>query len=257
MSVVEHSGDGRKVFILNPHSVVRDELVDAILSAEYELYLLDDPQAAMRVFRKFPNSIVFINIDSGLKDAEWEIYVRKLLAADVFESLSVGILSYNTDPAMAEKYLMAIGVTCGFVKLSQGVQESTRILLQTLEANEARGRRRYVRSKPGGDRRALVNFRHEGREFTGSILDISSVGMAVRFDGRGEVKPKSLVTDMQLKLKASLVRVDGVVLGRREDDKSVYVVLFKHDRDGKARRLIRHYIHRSLQEYIDRMMGHA
>jgi hypothetical protein len=152
---------------------------------------------------------------------------------------------------------MDIGVTCGFVRLSLGVQESTRILLQTLEANEARGRRRYVRSRSDGDKRATFNFRHSGREFNGSILDISSVGMAVRFDGQAEIKPKSLVHDIQLKLKASLVRVDGVVLGRRDDDKSVYVVLFKHERDGKARRLIRHYIHRSLQEYIDRMIGHA
>jgi len=254
---MDHPDDGRKVFILNPHSVVRDELVDAILSAEYELYLLDDAQAAMRVFKKFPNSIVFINIDSGLKDNEWESYIRKLLAADVFENLSVGILSYNTDPKLAEKYLMEIGVTCGFVRLSLGVQESTRIMLQTLEANEARGRRKYVRSRSDGDKRATFNFKQGGRDFAGVILDISSVGMAVRFEGRGEIKSKTLVTDIQLKLRASLVRVDGVVLGRRDDDKSIYVILFKHERDGKAKRLIRHYIHRSLQEYIDRMMGHA
>jgi hypothetical protein len=243
------------VFILNPHSVVRDELVDAILAAEFELYLLDDPQAALRVFKRFPNSIVFVNIDSGLKDDEWERYVQRLLAADVFENLSVGILSYNTDPKLAERYLMGIGVTCGFVKLSLGVQESTRIMLQTLEANEARGRRRYVRSRAEGDKRAEFNFSHKSRPYDGRILDISSVGMAVRFSGRADVPAKSLVKDIQLKLRASLVRVDGVVLGRRDDDKSVYVVLFKHERDGKARRLIRHYIHRSLQEYIDGMTG--
>ena len=246
--------NGRKVFILNPHSVVRDELVDAILAAEFELYLLDDPQAALQVFKRFPDAIVFINIDSGLKEDQWERYVRRLLAASVFENLSVGILSYNTDPKLAERYLMEIGVTCGFVKLSLGVQESTRILLQTLEVNEARGRRKYVRSRSEGDKRAEFNFRHQSRSYDGRILDISSVGMAVRFSGRVDLPAKSLVKDIQLKLRASLVRVDGVLLGRRDDDTSVYVMLFKHERDGKARRLIRHYIHRSLQEYIDTMM---
>jgi hypothetical protein len=249
------SPDGRKVFILNPHSVVRDELVDAILSAEYELYLISDSQRALKVFKQFPDSIVFINIDSGLKEREWERYVRRLVGTTYFKHLSIGILSYNPDPKLIEKYLMEIGVACGFVRLSLGAQESTRIMLQTLEANEARGRRRYVRSKAENDKRASFNFRHQGREYDGGILDISSVGMAIRFSRRAEIPAKALLTDMQLKLRASLVRVTGVVLGRREDDKTVYVVLFKHERDSKARRLIRQYIHKSLQEYIDKMMG--
>ena len=62
-------------------------------------------------------------------------------------SVQIGILSYNEDRELAEKYLMDIGVQCGFIKLKLGLQESIAIILKTLEATEARGNRKYVRAK--------------------------------------------------------------------------------------------------------------
>jgi hypothetical protein len=246
---------GRKVFLLNPPSVVGDELIHAILAAEYELYVLKDPRRAMRVFQRFPDSIVFISIDSEMPEPEWEQYVRRLLTDSTFSDIRVGILSYNSDSGLIEKYLMDIGVQCGFVRLKLGAQESTKIMLQMLEANEARGRRRYVRARTAEDRKAGFNVEIAGKRYEGRVLDISSVGMAVRFVEDVHIEPKSSLPDIQLRLRATLVRINGVALGRREDDRSVLVVLFRHAPDSKARRQIREYIHRSLQDYIDKMMG--
>jgi len=246
---------GRKVFILNPHSVMKEELLDAILAAEYELYLLKDPQRALRVFSKFPDSIVFINIDSGMKEPEWERYIRELRTQPGYSRLSVGILSYNPEPDLVRKYLMDIGVQCGFVRLRLGMQESTRIMLQTLEANEAKGRRRYVRARTANDPRTSFNIDYMGQTYQGPILDISSVGMAVRLGPGVSIPGKTLLPHMQLRLRATLVHVAGVVLGSRDDDASTHVILFRHDNDTKARYQIRQFINRSLQDYIDRLIA--
>lgn len=246
---------GKKVFLLNPPSVVGEDLIHAILAAEYELYVLKDPRRALRVFQRFPDSIVFVNIDSGLDESEWEQYVRRLLTERTFTDVRVGIMSYNPEPDLVEKYIMDIGVQCGFVKLKVGVQESTRIMLQALDANEARGRRRYVRVRAADDSRTGFNVEIAGKRCEGRILDISSVGMAVRFATPVDIAPKSVLPHVQLRLRATLVRVDGVLLGRREDDTSVHVILFRHAPDSKARRKIREYINKSLQEYIDKVMG--
>jgi len=246
---------GKKVFLVNPPSVIVDDLIHAILAAEYEIYEIKDARRALRVFQKFPGSIVFVNIDSELSETEWEAYVRRLLTEKTFSDIRVGVLSYNPEPALIEKYLMTIGVQCGFVKLKLGVQESTKIMLAALEANEARGRRRYVRARTAEDRKTSFNVEILGQRYDGRILDISSVGMAVRFEQPVEIAAKSLLPNIQLRLRATLVRVDGVMLGRRDDDKSIHIVLFRHEPDSKARHQIREYVHRSLQEYIDRFMG--
>jgi hypothetical protein len=245
---------GKKVFLLNPPTVVGEDLIDAILAAEYELYVIKDPRKALSVFRRFPDSIVFVNIDSDLSQAQWLRYVERLLEDERLPELRIGVLSYNPDPSLVEKYLMELGIQCGFIRMKVGVKESTRIMLRALEANEARGRRRYVRADCSGDGRASFNLNVAGRHRVGTILDISSVGMAVRFNDPVAIAPKTLLPEMQLRLRATLVRVDAVMLGRRDDDDTIYVILFKHERDGKAKRKIRDYINKVLQESVDKLI---
>jgi hypothetical protein len=246
---------GKKVFLLNPPSVVQNELIQIILASEYEVYLLYDAERARKAFAKYPDSIVFVNIDSGNKNTDWEPYVRDLVKGDANPQLKVGVLSYNTDRALVEKYLKEIGVQCGFVALKLGVKESAKIILQALEANEARGRRKYVRVKTGEDPRVAFNVDLPTGQISGRILDISSVGMAIQFSKPVKLPTKSVLQGIQLKLRAALVRTDGVVLGAREDDPSVYVILFKYKpQETKPRQQIRMFIHKALQESIDKLV---
>ena len=246
---------GRRVFILNPPSVIEDELIDIILAHEFEVNVLKDPGQARYVLGKFPQAIIFINIDSGLKEPEWERYVRTLQVNPKFKGIRVGILSYHPEPELVEKYLMKIGIECGFIQLRLGLQESARIMVKVLEANEAKGRRKYVRVSAEDDTRSSFNFRLNNRVYSGPILDISSVGMAFRLDNGVKIPPKTLIPDTQLKLRAAIVRVTTVTLGTRDDDKSINVVLFKHDIETKARYQIRRYIHERSQLDIDQIVG--
>ena len=185
---------GRKVFLLNPPSVVQDELIGIVLAAEYEVYLVHDPERSLAVFRRFPDAIVFVNIDSQLKDGTWEAYVQQLMGI----GNAVGVLSYNTNRELAERYLMEIGVQCGFIALKLGMKESARTMLRVLEANEARGRRKYVRVQPPPDARVEFNVQLAAGAESGTILDISSVGMAIRFSRPVKLESKSLLSDIQL-----------------------------------------------------------
>ena len=66
MAKAAQMASGKKVFFLYPHQVIRDEVVHDVFSEEYEIYLLEDHQRARSIFRRFSDSIVFINIEEHL-----------------------------------------------------------------------------------------------------------------------------------------------------------------------------------------------
>ncbi len=242
---------GKKVFFLYPHSVIQTEMVSELIKAEYEIYLLKDHEKARLIFQKYPDSVVFINIDEGLKENEWEQYIKALQNDQELSQLRIGILTYNNDAELARMYLMDLMVSAGFVKLSLGLEESTEIVLKVLEANEARGRRKYLRVICG-DRHSTLNFLVGETVYTGTVMDISSVGMACTFEPDPKFSAHAKAESIQLKLKGSLCLVSGIVMGtRREGEQCTYVLLFdpKTGQDMKGK--IRHFIQWSLQNHIE------
>jgi hypothetical protein len=247
---------GRKVFFLYPPSVVQDELLWEIVRHEYEVYLLKDHRKARALLARYPDSILFINLDAELKEPEWESYVRGIVESDRYSDVRVGILSYNNDEELSRKYLMDIGVSAGFIKLSLGLQESTQIVLRVLEANEARGRRKYVRARTDNPAHpAKFNVRIAEDLKSGIIKDISSVGMACTFEDFVDLAPRTYLRDIQLKLRGGLTTISGVVTGVRKDGQTVYVVMFDPRSNPDARNRIRRFVHRYLQQQIDREMS--
>jgi len=244
---------GKKVFFLYPPSVIRDELISRLLEQEYEVYMLKDVAIAGRLLLQYPDSLCFVNLDAGLEDAEWEQWIRNLRDTPATAGIGIGILSYNSDEALQKRYLMDIGIRCGFIKLKLGIEESTRILLATLRANEAKGRRKYVRADCSHDQMAMINLREGPIRATGQIVDISVVGFSCIIDPDPDFKKNTLLHDVQLKMRASLVRTKAIVFGSRTvDGRNLYVVLFPPDLDGRSREKIRGYIQISLQNEIER-----
>ena len=138
----------------------------------------------MKVAAANPGSIVFVNIDDTLNELQWEAWIHRLITDPATSSTKVGILTYNPDAELAKKYLMDMMLPCGFIQLKQGLAEGKRIILKTLEANEARGRRRYVRAQCTDPKKASFNVTVKGKFVTGAILDISVAGMTVRSTSR-------------------------------------------------------------------------
>ncbi len=243
---------GKKVFFAYPPSVVRDELISRLLEQEYEVYMLKDADVTTRLVKRYPESLVFVNIDAGLSEDEWETWIRGILADPATASVGIGIVSYNADERLQKKYLMDIGIRCGFIKLKLGLEESTRILLETLRANEAKGRRKYVRASCAHDAISAVNVREGPIKATGRIFDISVVGLSCVLDPDPDLGKNVILRDVQLKLRASLVRVEMVVFGRRtHEDRTMYIMLFSPKTDSAAKDKIRSYIQIALQSEIE------
>lgn len=247
---------GRKVFFLYPPSVVQDELIWEVVRNEYEVYILKDHRRATALLARYPDSILFINIDAELKEPQWEAYIRRIVESSRYADVRIGILSYNSDEELARTYLMDIGVSAGFIRLSLGLQESSDIILRALEANEARGRRKFVRAKTDdASTPATFNVSIGGELRSGRIRDISSAGMACSFDGPVSLPDRSYLRDIQLKLKGGLTTISGVVTGRREERGTVFVVMFDPRGSGDARNRIRRFVHRHLQSRIERELS--
>lgn len=243
---------GKKVFFLYPPSVVKDELIRRLLEQEYEVYMLKDIEMTERLLLKYPDSIVFVNIDMGLTESEWEAWIRKMMAAEATSGVGFGIVSYNTDDALQKKYLMDIGIQCGFVKLKLGLEESIKILLATLQANEAKGRRKYVRASCRYDTVSSLNYVEGPFKGTGKLLDISVVGFSCTLDPDPAFKKNTVLHDIQLRLRASLVHVQAVIFGSRvEDGRTFYVVLLSPKTEQNMKDKIRGYIQNALQTDIE------
>jgi hypothetical protein len=63
----------------------------------------------------------------------------------------------------------------------------------------------------------------------------------------------SVLRDIQLKLRASLILTDGILLGARQDDSHVRVILFPARMSHKDRLAIHHYIKQRIQYHIDQL----
>ena len=249
---MEQGIQGKKIFILYPHSVIRDELLDILIMKGFESYTLRDHKKAIKLLTKFPDSIMFINIDDGLNEREWEAYVRGIQEYPQTKDCRLGILSYNTDQRLMQKYLMELAVPCGYIHLKLGVRESTRIMLNVLEVNEARGKRKYIRALCQDDISATVNVKGTAGFFYGKILDISAAGIAAKFEKFDDLPLNSKIKEMQLKLRGGLVLADAILIGKRDDN--VCIFLFDVPRMNPDHSLVIHrYIKHILQHYIDNL----
>jgi hypothetical protein len=241
---------GKKVFFLYPPSVVTEELVWEVVRNEYEVYMLKDHQRLRKLLPRYDDSILFVNIDAGLSEERWEAYVREIAESSDTANVRIGILTYNKNEELARKYLMDIGVQAGFVTLSLGLEESAGIVLRMLEANEARGRRRYVRARIDDPKAATFNVKIHDMLCNGVVHDISSVGMACSFEPDMEVPVRSYLTDIQLRLRGQAVKVSGVVSGVRAGDKHVHVVMFDPRQGSAFRSRVRRFVHQQLSRAL-------
>jgi hypothetical protein len=153
-----------------------------------------------------------------------------------------------------QKYLMDIAVPCGYIQLKLGIKESTRIMLGALEANEARGRRKYIRAFCEDDALATVNFKNDtGIIYNGKILDISAAGIAAKFTAVRDFSPNEVLREVQLKLHGTLLLIDMIFMGKRQND-NVVILLFDARKLAQGKKtIVHHFIKYTLQHYMDNL----
>ena len=251
--MAENKGDGKKIFLLYPQSVIQQDMLDILIMAGYETYIIFDTDRARKLLKKFPGSIMYINIDERFKEPEWEAYIRNIIKDEETKDSMLGIMSYNQDKALMKKYLMDLAIHCGYVQLKLGIKESTKIIIGALEANEARGKRKFIRADCEDDVNATISIKlNVGSGYnTGKLLDISSAGIAVKFDKFENIAPNSIIADIQLRLRTGLIRTDMIYMGKRMDLENVYILLFDQKMSQDNKFIVYRYVKSCLQKYID------
>lgn len=244
----------KKVFFLYPHSVIQQELVRDLVAAEYAVYLVNDHKRFRTVISDFDEPIVFINIDDNLDQKEWVEYINEIMEADDNTAL-IGVLTYNEDKELAQTYLMDMMIPSGFIKLKLGLEQSRNIILKTLEANEAKGRRKYLRIDCWKFQNTELNVKIKDKICKGKLMDISSVGMAFIFNDELSLPQYTMITDIQLKLKGKIIRISGPIIGSRiAPEGMIYVILFDKTTDPATRSKIHSFMYDTLQDEIKKIM---
>ena len=246
---------GRKVFFIYPHSVIQNELIQELVDREYEVYFINDHKKVESICEYYTSPILFINIDEGLEEEQWEKQIRSLMETTGTAHAKIGILTYNENTQLAQKYLMDLMVPCGFIKLKLGINDSTNIIIKTLEANEVKGKRKYIRTRCNPNE-ASLNVSINNNLHSGHVVDISSVGMAIIFDNDVEIKKNSYIKDIQLRLRGVLIRVSAVIVGYSdvEGKKTLYVLLFDKNVTTDIKSKLRSFISRTLQHEMEKKL---
>ena len=243
---------GKKIFFLYPQTIVQNEVTTDLVMQEYEVYTVKDHLSLRRVLKRFPNSIVFVNINEALPEKEWEGWVSGVMGDPATATTRIGILTSTSNDELKQKYLSVLQVTCGFTHVSTDLKKLLFQITEILDFQKAKGRRKFIRATTDNEKITTVNFPLDGHFISGNIRDISSTGFSCTFPGDPNLEKNAVIKDMQLKLQSTLLRAEGVVFGHRMDEyMKVFVFTFTSKTDANVRTKIRTYIKSNLQAKMD------
>ena len=246
---------GKKVFFLYPTAVIQNRIISELVQQEFEIYTAKDKDALKRLFRKYPDSVVFVDINEQLTEKEWETWITGIMNAPDTRKVCVGIVTANDDELIKRKYLMTVKVPCGYTVLKFDLDKAIQHIIEVLQGVEAKGRRKFIRASTGKDSNATINLPVNGMFVNGQIKDISVVGISCTLEGNPDIVKNTLFKDIQIKLQSSLLKVEGIIFGSRMDGKEkVYVLLFTQRIDPDVRTRVRKFIQQNLQSKIDAEM---
>jgi hypothetical protein len=242
---------GRKIFFLYPSQVVNN-VIEELIQQEYEVYIVRNHEKMQNVLKKFPESIVFVNIDDGMSEKNWDAWICGVMRDPLTAKVGIGVLTAVPNETLERKYINKVHLQCGFTVVRTDFMPAIRKLYVMLQSVNARGRRKYIRVNTENETMTVVNIPHNGRFIEGSIKDISVVGLSCTFNDDPGLEKNSLCQNMQIKLGSALLKAEAIVFGSREDEfAKVYVFLFTQRTDPDMRARIRKFNQSILQSRMD------
>ena len=255
--IERESGDeGRRVFFLYPSRLVEEEILNLLFVKGYESYAVNDHVRMIPLLRMFKGSVLIVNIDFKVAEVDWPNYVKSIVSDESTKSTLVGVISTQGNPNAFRSFRTDVVLPCGLIDATRGAGEWSEALLRTLVTVHARGRRQHVRLRLGGSAQSFnVNF--AGTNYTGKLLDISRLGMAVVFDSKALFDAQTFFEDIQLRLLGSPIGISGEIVGKRvlDDGTTEYVILFGKNVTEETSRRVSAFLHASLQKQMDDLMS--
>jgi hypothetical protein len=241
---------GKKVFFLHPTAVVQNKIIEELVQQDYEVYLTKNQTALGRVLKKYPDAIVFVDINEQLSGAEWEKWIWEITGSA--PKVLIGIVTSHDDEELRRKYTGVMGIKGGYTVLKADLNVTIKQIIDILNAADAKGRRKYLRATTENETNTTINLPMNGAFINGQIKDISVVGISCAFDYDPGLVKNALFKGIQVKLQSTLLNVEGIVFGSRMDGGlQIYVILFTQRIDPVVRTKIRKYIQQHLQSKMD------
>jgi len=245
---------GKKIFFLYPTVVVENKIIAELVQQEYEIYIAKNRESLRQVLKEYPDSIVFVDINEQMTEAEWEAWITAVKNTPETKNIAIGIVTANDDEKIKRKYLLTIKVS-GYTVLKFDLDKAIKHIIEILQSVDAKGRRKFLRAATTKDSNATLNLPINGMFVKGQIKDISVVGISCTLDGNPEIHKNTLFKDIQVKLQTALLKVEGIIIGsRKEGSERVYVLLFTQRIDPDVRVKIRKFIQHSLQLKMDAVL---
>jgi hypothetical protein len=246
---------GKKVFFLYPSKVILNGIAEELIQQEYEVYIIQNHQKLRDVLKQFPDSIVFVNIDDGIPEKEWEAWICGVMRDPQTAKVDIGVLTATANEALERKYINTVRLQGGFTVVKIDFMPAIRKLYAILQSVNARGLRKYIRVNTENEPATGINIPHNGRFIEGAIKDISVVGLSCTFNEDPALEKNSLCQNMQIKLGTNLLKAEGIVFGSREDERArTYVFLFTQRTDPDMRARIRTFNQSILQSRMDALL---
>ena len=245
---------GKKIYFLYPTASVQNQVFIELIQQEYEVYSLKDHNRMLRFFKKYPDSVLFINIDEGMGYAEWEKWISGINTS--FPDAIIGVFTSKNDEEIHKKFTGALKVACGITLLKVDMSKTAVKIVEMMNEMNVKGRRKYLRATLEHETNASMNMPFGGDYLNGTIKDISIVGFSCSFETDINLPKNSFIKDIQIKLQSVLLRVEAIVFGSREEEgQKKYVMLFTQKVDTEMRTKIRKYIQANLQARMDNEVG--
>jgi len=242
----------RKIFFLHPSALIQNQIIEELAQEEFEVYAIKDDIKLRHLLKKYPRSIVFANINEGMKESAWENWIRSVMTSSDISGVDIGIIASAKDANLQHKYTEQLKVRCGYTVMKSDLPSVINQLKDILQTVQAKGRRKYIRAMTDSEPNITVNILINGMFINGAIRDISAVGFSCYFEEAPKLAKNRHFTDIQIRLRTQLLKVQGVVFGSRiHDSRKIYVILFTQRTSPDVITKIRKFIRVYLQSKID------
>ncbi len=251
---------GRKIFFLLPPPLIQNEIIEILSRAEYEVYSIMDPERMKLLLSHYPESMVYINVDTYMSQPEWLNYVKKLRQSVATDETVFSLLTNSGNEELKRKLVYDFEAKGGIVTVRTDVKATVDIIMNQLDQYKCHGRRKYVRTYCENDKLAKLNFICNEHKFDLKIRDISVFGTCAFFTGtyRIPLKPKQLIKNALLSLRGLNISCDILVFNINEETYSTtFVFLFANFSESTGKDKIRKYVRQSLQAKINSITSYA
>lgn len=244
---------GKKVFFLYPQPVIQSQIITVLAQHEFEVYAVKDHIKLKEILKKYPDSVVFVDINDQFPDSDCEAWIKEVSGNPAMRNIALGVTSAAVDAALQKKYTETIKLKCGFLYLKANqIAAAIKHIIDALQSVDAKGRRKYLRVTLDHDTSVSINIPTDIGFAQGSIKDISVAGLSCAFKEDPKLQKNALFRDIQIKLQSMIIKAEGIIFGSRMDGSSkVYVLLFTPRVSPDVHTKIRLYIQQNLQAKMD------